>query len=330
MRSNALETPATPALLDPALQRKKRWRLRLQIAFWSIFLLCALALYLFYLRRPVGSGPAGPAVPSADFNRSWTRRPTLLLGLGDSVTEGYSASPGKGYFDRLFANPPDEFEDMRGISLSAVIPGLVDTNRAMSGTTSVQHMKWQVEKLPVQSPERFGIVVMTSGGNDIIHNYGQSPPAECAMYGATLAQAKPWIANYERRLDDMFAAVTAKFPGGCEIFFGNIYDPTDGAGTAHVVLLPSWPDGPKVLAEYNAAIARAVARHRNIHLVDLHALFMGHGITCAQFWRSTYRADDPHYWFSPIFEDPNDRGYDAARRAFLLSMAQIVGPKSAK
>jgi hypothetical protein len=127
----------------------------------------------------------------------------------------------------------------------------------------------------------------------------------------------------------MLDAIAAKFPGGCEIFLANIYDPTDGAGTAHVVLLPSWPDGERVLAEYNAVISRVAARHRNVHLVDLHALFMGHGITCAQFWRSSYRADDPHCWFSPIFEDPNDRGYDAIRRAFLLKMAEVLDPKPA-
>jgi lysophospholipase L1-like esterase len=329
-----METPATPSSpatpSDAALRRKKRRRLRLRIAFWGIFLFCALFLYLFYIRRPVGSGPAGPTVPRADFERTWTRRPTLLLGLGDSVTEGYGASAGKGYFDRLFANPPDEFEDMRGISLSAVIPELTKDNRALSGSTSLQHMQWQVEKLPVEPPERFGIVVMTTGGNDIIHDYGRSPPAECAMFGATLAQAQPWIANYERRLDAMLSMVTAKFPGGCEIFLGNIYDPTDGAGAAHVVLLPSWPDCLKVLAEYNGVIARVAARHANVHLVDLHTLFMGHGITCAQFWRSAYRPDDPHYWFSPVFEDPNDRGYDAARRAFLLKMAQVLRPGPAK
>ena len=141
-------TPAPPP--DAALQRKKSRRLRLRIAFWSVFLLCALFLYLFYIRRPVGSGPAGPTVPRAGFDRAWTRRPTLLLGLGDSVTEGYGASAGKGYFDRLFANPPDEFQDMRGISLSTVLPELAKLNRAVPGSTSLQHMKWQVENLPVE------------------------------------------------------------------------------------------------------------------------------------------------------------------------------------
>jgi hypothetical protein len=128
----------------------------------------------------------------------------------------------------------------------------------------------------------------------------------------------------------MLTEVTAKFPGGCEIFVGDIYDPADGAGTARVVLLPAWPDGLKVLAECNAVIAPVVARHANAHRVDLHALFMGHGITCAQFWRSTYCWDDPHGWFSPVFEDPNDRGYDAVRRAFLLKMAEVLAPGAAK
>jgi hypothetical protein len=34
---------------------------------------------------------------------------------------------------------------------------------------------------------------MTTGGNDLIHWYGATPPREGAMYGASLAQAQPWI-----------------------------------------------------------------------------------------------------------------------------------------
>jgi len=306
---------------------KKRRRFRWRYAFCGVAAFGALFLYQFYIRRPVGSGPAGPPVPRAAFERIWTQRPTLLLGLGDSITAGYSGSPGKSYFERLFANPPDEFPDMRGLCLSAVIPKLKKLNRAQSGTTSLQHLEWQIEKLAVQPPETFGIVVMSTGGNDILHNYGRTVPAECAMYGATIEQARPWIENFEKRLDRMLAAITARFPGGCEIFLANIYDPTDGAGTALLVLLPPWPDGEKVLAGYNAAIARVAARHDHVHLVDLHALFMGHGINCAQFWRGTYVPGDPHYWYSRVFEDPNDRGYDAIRRAFLLTMSEALRVK---
>ena len=36
-------------------------------------------------------------------------------------------------------------------------------------------------------------------------------------------------------------------------------------------------------------------------------------------------ADDPHYWFFDNVEKPNDRGYDAIRRIFLIELANISG-----
>ena len=38
--------------------------------------------------------------------------------------------------------------------------------------------------MPVQPDDVFGLVVMSSGGNDLIHWYGRTPPREAAMYGA--------------------------------------------------------------------------------------------------------------------------------------------------
>ena len=102
------------------------------------------------------------------------------------------------------------------------------------------------------------------------------------MYGATFVQATLWIANFETRLNAMLDEVEDKFPGGCEIFLGNIYDPTDGTGTATVVGLPSWPDGLRVLAAYNEVIERAAEARRNVHLIDLYSTFMGHGIACRE------------------------------------------------
>ena len=119
-------------------------------------------------------------------------------------------------------------------------------------------------------------------------------------------------------LDD----ITARFPGGCEIYLGDIYDPTDGVGDAPSVFLPHWPDGLLIHAEYNRAIARVAARRPNVFVVPLYQTFLGHGSHCRQFWRETYDASDPHYWFFSNIEDPNDRGYDAIRRAFLVAMVE--------
>ncbi|MDZ7616817.1 MAG: SGNH/GDSL hydrolase family protein, partial [Patescibacteria group bacterium] len=190
-----------------------------------------LAYIELFLSRPMGEGPAGPPVSPAAFQKPWTDRPILLVGLGDSIVAGLGASrQERSFFNRLVRNPADEFSDMQGTCLSAVLPSLRHENLAVSGTTSIQHAEIVEQRLPPQEPDVFGLIVMTTGGNDLIHSYWQRPPREGAMYGATLEQAKPWIRNYEVRLAAMLDAIEARFPGGCEVYLGDIYDPTDGVG----------------------------------------------------------------------------------------------------
>ncbi|MBS0261046.1 MAG: SGNH/GDSL hydrolase family protein [Planctomycetes bacterium] len=298
---------------------------------WAILLIVGAgliglaALYLhFWYSRPVGSGPAGPAVSAEKFDFHWTDRPVLLVGIGDSVTAGYGASPGKGYFQRLAKNPPDEFADMHEKSLAEVFPNLTVSNLALSGSTSQECLDLLVPKLKTQDEDTFGVIVITTGGNDIIHNYGRTPPRECAMYGATLEQARPWIENFRVRLDEILNEIQARFPGGCEFFIANIYDPTDGLGDATTAGLPAWPDGLEIIRAYNEIIQHAAAARKNVELVDMHAGFLGHGVHCTQFWRSFYDQRDPHYWYWENLEDPNDRGYDALRRMFLNEMARVL------
>lgn len=278
----------------------------------------------FWFLRPVGNGPAGPQVTPVGFKEVWSSRPVLLLGVGDSITAGFGPRPGRSYFDRLVANPPDEFEDMQGRCLSRVLPNLRATNVAMSGSIPLQHLDKQIEPLPRHPPEVFGLVVLTTGGNDIIHNYGWAAPREGAMYGATFEQAQPWIASFEQRLNTMTDRLGALFPAGCEIFLANIYDPTDGLGDAHRAGLPRWKDGLAVLRAYNEVIARCASERANVHLVNLHEAFLGHGIHCRQFWRRTFRSEDPFYWYNENLEDPDERGYDAIRRLFLLEMVRVL------
>ena len=57
---------------------------------------------------------------------------------------------------------------------------------ALSGSTSIMHLDIDPRSVETQDADTFGLVVMTSGGNDLIHNYGRTPPREGAMYGATL------------------------------------------------------------------------------------------------------------------------------------------------
>src|SRR5262245_27557728 len=204
------------ALSDVKSHGLKRLRWVFLIGF--VLILAALGYVNFFLYLPIGRGPAGPAVDRTAFSKPWTDRPILLVGLGDSVTAGFGASKGRSYFDRLVTNPPDEFAELGGICLSRVLPNLSTMNLAISGSNSLQHVDHIRQRLPQQDERTFGLVVMTTGGNDLIHWYGATPPREGAMYGASLAQAQPWIDNYEQRLDAMFTAIEERFPGGCAIF----------------------------------------------------------------------------------------------------------------
>lgn len=305
-----------------ALRPRRRVRM-LVVAGCAIACLVAGWLgYRWFFRLPVGSGPAGPAVPAEPFLNVWTTRPVQLVGIGDSVTAGFGALPGHSYFEMLVTNPADETGGMYGINLRRVLPSLRVLNLAVSGTTSLQHETDQISQLEACSPEVFGFVVMTTGGNDLIHDYGRSPPREGAMYGATLQQAQPWINAFDARLDRILARIEANFPGGCRIFLANIYDPTDGVGDIDRAGLPLWPDGLRILAAYNRILEEHARRRPEVRLVNLHDAFLGHGLHCTQPWQNHYRRADPHYWYFTNLEDPNDRGYDAIRRLFLLEIIE--------
>ncbi|MFT7643413.1 MAG: lysophospholipase L1-like esterase [Pirellulaceae bacterium] len=303
----------------------KRWKHRRAILFLALgaIAICSVLVYQHYwLSRPVGEGPAGPSVQRVPFEKAWSDRRVLLFGIGDSVTAGLGARTIEhSYFNRLAKNPDDEFAELQGLCLSVVLPNLESKNMARSGSTSLAHLTILEEHFEQQDPDVLGLVVITTGGNDLIHNYGRTPPREGAMYGSSLAQAKPWIVGFQKRLDRMLDILNQRFPGGCQVFLADIYDPTDGVGDAPSIYLPAWPDGLAIHAEYNKVIYKCTEQRDNVHLVSLYSEFLGHGSHCRQFWRSTYRSEDPHYWYFVNVEDPNDRGYDAIRRVFLNVIA---------
>lgn len=75
---------------------------------------------------------------------------------------------------------------------------------------------------------------------------------------------------------------------------------------------------------YNQVIETVAGRYPDVHRVDIHQPFLGHGLYCSQFWRKHYDAADPHYWYQENVEDPNDRGYDALRRIFLNEISEAL------
>lgn len=300
---------------------------------WQTVLILGLAFFTAWyfllgrFKHPVGVGPAGPPVAINAFQNPWSTNQFVLIGIGDSVTAGFGAAEKHGYFDLLVQNDDAQFPDMNGKDLRHVLPHLLTHNFSVSYTVSEEHLKDQVPTIVMYPPQVRGIIVITTGGNDLIHDYGRSAARDGAMYGCTYQQAMQWKENFRTRLRAILDGVMTKFPGGCDVFLANIYDPTDGVGDIeHANLaLPAWPDGLKVLPLFNGIIDETCRSYRNVHLVDIHSAFLGHGIHCTDRWNAHYHRDDPHYWYFDNLEDPNDRGYDAIRRLFLVEISKVFG-----
>jgi lysophospholipase L1-like esterase len=247
---------------------------------------------------------AGSAL-SADAPAVWSRRPVDLVGFGDSLTKGEGARPGHSYFELLAK------------ALAPHFPQLKVQNLALSGSNSKSlERRLDSNSFKRRDPQTLGWVVITIGGNDLVHRWGMFPPTECAMFGATHEQARPWIANFRERLDRMVKVIEQHFPGGCEIFIANIYDPTDDQGDIEnaptPVRLPAWPDVRPIFEAYNQVLAELPQRHPHVHLVDLHTPFLGHG----------FHHGANAYWFTDL-EHPNDAGHAAVAEAFLKTMATV-------
>jgi lysophospholipase L1-like esterase len=286
-------------------------RLRLLACGLLFVVVCLGWYYDAFLRHPQGDGPV--AIPMAPIRTNYLE-PSVLVGMGDSVTAGFGARKGWGYFDRLYEAPEGDWPDVAGSSLHKRWPNLMQTNIAISGSISIQH-EVLIDRLPMYAGR--GIVVMTSGGNDLIHAYGKAPPREGAMYGATLEQAGPWIAAFEKRYERMINKINAHFTNGCEIYIATIYDPSDGTGGLRYTGLPYWPDGVRILAAYNDIIRQMATRYKHVHVVEVHDAFLGHGLHARHWWESHFDWRDPHCWLYQNIEDPNERGYDAIRRLIL-------------
>jgi hypothetical protein len=282
----------------------------------------------FILMPPsVGSGPTGPAVPREPFDEVWTEQKVVLIGVGDSITNGFGAPKGLGYFELLQSNNDEIHPDMQHKDLETVLPNLIAYNYSQDYTVTWEHIERQLPRIKTFGKDVFGIVVITSGGNDLIHDYGRTPPRDGAMYGCTHEQGVIWTENVKQRIRKLLDGLVEKFPGGYKMFLANIYDPTDGVSDPENAGLPSWPDGSKVLGLMNQKIAELCKEYENVHLVDIHSPFLGHGIHCRDFWSKHYHKNDPHFWYYTNLEDPNPRGYDAIRRLFLLEMIEILPEK---
>jgi lysophospholipase L1-like esterase len=258
---------------------------------------------------------ATPAIPLDELH---------VIGFGDSVTTGYCSSPGKSYFELLLDNDDDAYPAFAGRDLRSRFAAVTDNNKALDGATSCDFSDGGIRAVLQADPDtsKPTVLLVTLGGNDLIHDYGCGNPHECAAYCADLEDATVWAQGFKERMLGFFRAADEEIDGELFVFIGTIYDPTDGIGDIEnaSIPLPPWPDGLEVLELYNRTIAD-IASQVGATLVDVHAAMLGHGLHYNDESHPRYDATDPSYWYCANLEDPNDKGYAAIREAFWTSVA---------
>ena len=102
------------------------------------------------------------------------------------------------------------------------------------------------------------------------------------------------------------------------LIISTIYDPSDGTGRAPGVFDGKQPLPLRALETFNAGVRTLAGGTPGVLLADLHARFLGHGVTAPE--------EDRWYWRRSLLE-PNARGASEIRRVWIdvLSEASIAG-----
>lgn len=165
-------------------------------------------------------------------------------------------------------------------ALSERHPGIAFDNLAADGATTDDVLRWQVPS--VRATDDRAIVTITAGGNDLLLNLRATRPPVRLVEGVL------------DRLERIVSEVRRMLPAAT-IVLGTIYDPSDGT---NVLYGENVGREAKWLARVNEGI-RALASRDRVVLADIHARFLGHGLSAPE--------NERWYWSELIFE-PNAEG----------------------
>lgn len=159
-------------------------------------------------------------------------------------------------------------------------PGIRCDNLTADGATTDDVLRGQLPH--VRATQEPAIVTITAGGNDLLLNLRAVRPPVRLVEGV--------VDRIARIVDEM-----QRMLPNATILLGTIYDPSDGTNILdgeHLEREAKW------LARLNDAI-RALASRDGVVLADIHARFLGHGLSAPERER--------WYWSELVFE-PNAEG----------------------
>ena len=209
--------------------------------------------------------------------------------------------PEPGAASLLYRNQDDRWPEFAGRDLISRNPSLEYVNLTSNRAVIEDVLRTQLKALP-QDPGGPTLVTTTAGGNDVLALKALSQRAGLQ----TLDRSLDLLRGLVHALRSRFRKPT--------IVLSTVYDPSDGAAQLGdgIVMRREW----EWLQLLNAAI-RQIATDEGCVLADLHAHFLGHGLSERDPGKRWYR--------SRTFITLNTQGCSEVRRVWLNALERSEG-----
>jgi lysophospholipase L1-like esterase len=196
-------------------------------------------------------------------------------------------------------NDVDRWPDFAGDDLVSRYPGIVMTNLCVDGATIGDVFSEQL--LELEPSESETLITVTVGGNDLLSAFASH-------------RRKPIMATIVRDITQAYEFLVtelARLRPRAELFVTTVYDPSDGTGRMPGVIEDAGALPLEHLDTLNNHIRGLAARTPEVRLADVHAHFLGHGVTApeAERW----------YWRRSLIE-PSAQGASEIRRVWLEAL----------
>jgi lysophospholipase L1-like esterase len=203
----------------------------------------------------------------------------------------------------LYQNSDEHWPTFAGDDLASRYPGLAVENFASDGATVGEVFGEQLAQL--EESDEPTLVTLTVGGNDLLSAYGNRPRRELLeRIERDVAEAYDFLVDTIRgRLSASTTIITT------------VYDPSDGTGLIPRVYDGLGPLPIDILDRFNDHIRALAMGTPRVLLADVHAHFLGHGVTAAESER--------WYWRRSLIE-PNARGASEIRAVWLAALADAA------
>ena len=193
----------------------------------------------------------------------------------------------------LYRNDDLRWPEETADDLVTRFPDIGFTNLASDGATIGEVFGEQLTQL--EESDASSLITLTIGGNDLLSAFSNKPRISLLE-----AIARDVAEAYEFLLDALHRVRPAAL-----VVLATIYDPSDGTGHIPGVLEQAGPLPLPVLDGLNERIRTLARGTPRTALADVHAHFLGHGVSAPE--------EERWYWRRSLIE-PNAAGANELRR----------------